>query len=445
MMSKILSACILIVLIVAAIFLRVPGNIAACPECNVILISIDTLRPDHLSAYGYQLRTPAIDQLAEDSVVFNNAIAQAPSTAPSHASIFTSLIPAAHGAFLSRQSSIRQDVPTLPEILKENGYRTGSFNGGGQLGEKFGFGRGFEVYDSFSRSDYENEKFSEKVAKGLTWINLDRTKKFFLFLHSYDIHVPYAPEKGDFLAIFPDYQGTMTLPISDRFLKRVNNKRVELKEPDIRFIKAAYDAEIRSVDRSIGLLVQSLKDEGLYDKTIIILTSDHGEEFGEHGFMGWHSHTLFDELLRIPLIIKLPKQARAGSRVDLQVSSIDILPTILESVGVGVSDTFHGKSLLSSVLGKTEGYSPYAISQKDRGNNLPTSARTLEWKLHKNKLYDLKEDPRETENVAEAHPQKKDELRKVIDEAKKLDSPAGQDKVEMDSEAVDQLKTLGYL
>jgi arylsulfatase A-like enzyme len=421
------------------------SKVASCPDCNVILISIDTLRYDHLSCYGYKHKTPAIDAFSKESVKFNTNISQAPSTAPSHASMLTGLIPASHGAFIKRETPIKAEVKTLAEILLSSGFRTVSFNGGGQLDKKLGFSRGFEVYDSYSEANYENEKFSDRVSKGIDWIGKNNKNKFFLFLHSYDIHVPYAPEKADLDAIFPDYKGSLTVPITDKFLKKVNAGKLKLSNEDKNFIVAAYDAEIKSVDRAFSTLIEYLKSSNLYDKTIIIFTSDHGEEFGEHGFMGWHSHTLFDELLRVPLLIKLPEQSFSDKEISTQTRTIDILPTLLDILNIKADPILQGKSLTGLIENSNAEFDPYAISQKDRSNSLPTSARTSDWKMYKQSLYDLKADPKEMKDVAEKNPEVKKELRAVIDDAKKLDDSSKNEKIEIEDDSVEQLKTLGYL
>ena len=446
-MSKAKIVFLTLLLAVSLIFFCFlsPRNKPFCPDCNVILVSIDTLRSDHLGCYGYQRAiSPAIDEFCEDAVVYETSISQAPSTAPSHASIFTSLIPAAHGAFLKRKTEIKTTIPTMAEILAINGFQTASYNGGGQLDKSLGFNRGFEIYDSFSEANYENEKMSDKVTKGLSWIKEHKGKKFFLFLHSYDIHVPYAPDKADLESLHPGYKGPVPIPVSDKFLKTVNSKKVKLSEDDKNFIISAYDAEIKSVDRAMKVLLDDLKKEGLYDKTIIVITSDHGEEFGEHGYMAWHSHTLYDELLRVPLIIKYPNQNLSGKRVSTQTRSIDILPTILEVLNLKMKAGFQGRSLLDLTMGKDDGFDLYAISQKDRLGSLPTSARTQDWKLYKQALFDLAKDPLEKKDVAAENLEIKTKLRSVIDESKKLDEPGSKEKVEIEDESVEQLKTLGY-
>ena len=167
-----------------------PDHGYRCADCNVILISIDTLRADHLGCYGYGPNTsPNIDEFSTDAVLFSTTIAQASSTEPSHASIFTSRIPAHHGAMRALRLPISPDVVTLPEVMQKAGYRTISYNGGGQVSAHYGFGRGFEVYDS-TRGE---NRFTEKVDAAIDWLENNAGEKFFFFLHSYEVHAPYKP------------------------------------------------------------------------------------------------------------------------------------------------------------------------------------------------------------------------------------------------------------
>lgn len=387
-----------------------------CLDCNVILVSIDTLRRDHLSAYGYsRLTSPSVAEFRDDAVFFDQAIAQAPSTAPSHASLFTSLVPSRHGASVSKKKAIRSDVKTMAEIMKEHGYQTASFNGGAQMNAVFGLGRGFDIYRSFEGGDYTQERFKDRVSEGIEWLERNKGNKFFLFLHSYDVHNPYSPEVR-YLDEFKDsdYAGEVKIPIDSTFLYSVNRRRRVISEADRRFIVSAYDGEIRGVDDGIRELLTYLRRVGLYDNTIIVFTSDHGEEFNEHGWMGWHSHTLYDELLRVPLAIKFPKQHFAGSEVATQVRSIDVLPTLLDVLGIDSLPNFQGRSLTRLASGRGDDDFPeYAVSERESRGKLPTSVRSAKWKLHGKRLYDLENDPGETKNVADAHPEIVDQLKAI--------------------------------
>ena len=352
------------------------GRKYACPDCNVILISIDTLRADHLGCYGYAAdTTPNIDRFSKDAVLFRTAIAHAPSTTPSHASIFTSLLPVHHGALRARQRPISDTVKTMAEILRDTGYRTISFNGGGQVSATYGFDRGFEIYES------EPGTFAQKVEKATQWMQQNPDAKFFMFLHTYEVHAPYQPDARLMEMFDADYTGDLGDAILPRLLININDGTVAIDEEDARHIVNAYDAEIRSMDLAFAQLVRAMAQEGLFENTIVVFTSDHGEEFGEHSQMGRHSHALYDEVLRVPLIIRLPDRKFAGTVVDRQVRGIDILPTVTDLLGLEHRDQFDGSSLTPLMMRRRDD-ERIAVSQIDtRHERIPSSIRTESEKL----------------------------------------------------------------
>jgi arylsulfatase A-like enzyme len=406
-----------------------------CSDCSVILISIDTLRADHLGCYGYGDDTsPHIDKFAKDSVLFKETIVQAPSTLPSHASIFTSLIPSHHGAFFALKTNISEDAVMMSEIFQKHGYRTVSYNGGGQVDGKFGFYRGFDVYESMGGN------FDVHVDKAIEWLENNPDEKYFMFLHTYEVHHPYTPKKV-YLDLFEDgYDGNLPMDISKDLLKQINQKNLVIDDRDREHIIDTYNAEIYSMDAAFGRLITFLKKENLYDGTVIIFTSDHGEEFGEHGWMGWHSHTLYDELLRVPLIIKFPNQKRSGKTVKMQVRSIDILPTLLDIVDIPSLETFEGVSLIG-FKGKEE---LYAISQRDTPTDThPISVRTSKWKLYDNLLFDLEKDPQELQNIT--NPSIFGELEYVKKYILSRGVTPSVQEIELHKELIEDLKSLGYI
>ena len=444
---KVIAAVLAVLFIVylGAVF-RSQSNDYLCPECNIILVSVDTLRPDHLGCYGYDKNTsPNIDLFCEDSVVFKTAIAQAPSTAPSHASIFTSLIPSSHGAFFSRKAPIAEDVPTIAELLKSTGFQTVSYNGGGQIVATFGFSRGFDLYQSYSEGDYTREFFVDRVKESIEWMEKNKERKFFLFLHSYEVHHPYSPAE-EFLDDFAkSYKGSLPRNVRGPLLRAINRGVVKANQEDRDYVKALYDAEIRSMDKGFGELVEYLKSSGLYDNSLIIFTSDHGEEFDEHGSIGWHSHTLYDELLKVPLMIKFPGSSFAGKKISDQVRGIDITPTILDVIEQPILEHFQGASLLPLVRGEGK-FDKFAVSQKDSRRPVPGSAlRTNEWKLINHRLYDLENDPTEQNNVADDNPSIYESFRNMLERLIARDRKEALDQFEIDPATLEQLRTLGYL
>ena len=417
------------------------------PDCNVILISIDTLRADHLGCYGYEKNTtPNIDELSKDSVLFKETIAQTSSTLPSHASIFTSLIPSHHGAFFSMKTPMPQEIVTMAEILKGNNYITISYNGGGQIAAEFGLNQGFDLYDSWPSKDIINETFIKKVNSAINWIKNNPGEKFFLFLHTYETHHPYTPKK-EYLDLFEeDYSGNLPMDTSKTLLKKINQKEIKINEEDKKHIISTYDAEIYSMDKAFGILVDFLKKENLYNNTIIIFTSDHGEEFGEHGMMGWHGHALYDEQLKVPLIIKFPDSKYASRIIGEQTRSIDILPTLLDILDIPASETFEGVSLISW-LKRKKNKEIFAVSQQDNsGPAHPTTIRTKKWKLYDSRLFNLKLDPLEKIDVAKEHESVdkylKDNLNEILQQRKIIYTG---EELEPDKETSEHLKSLGYV
>ena len=222
------------------------------PPQAVVLVSLDTLRPDHLGAYGYAKPTsPEIDRFRRDAVLFREAVANAPSTLPSHASILTSLGPLHHGASLARESGLRSGVPTLASVLKAAGFATASFNGGGQLDRTWGLDRGFDVYVSAAASasaDIGDDTMSQQVAAARPWLASVRTKPFFLFLHTYETHHPYTP-KPERLAVFEQgYAGRLPNDISIRLIQKINSGRKRLAPGDL----DAHRRRLRCRDRLGG-------------------------------------------------------------------------------------------------------------------------------------------------------------------------------------------------
>ena len=384
-----------------------------CRDCNVILVSIDTLRPDHLGCYGYSRPTsPNIDGFVPETAFFSTVVAQAPSTAPSHASMFTSHLPSRHGALVTKKQGISPKVATLAEILKERGLITGSFNGGGQLGKVFGFSRGFDEHKAYAGVNYGDEILAVRIEEAIRWLNRNKGRQFFLFLHTYEVHAPYAPS-DEFAAYFAaDYKGQLPKRIDQKLINRINKGKLKLSKDDRDQMVNLYDSEIRQMDSGFSRLIAYLKAQGLYDSSMIILTSDHGEEFGERGRMGVHSYTLYDELLRVPLMIKFPHGHFAGSRIDAQVRSIDIAPTILDVLGRPVPRSFEGQTLIDALAGRP--FAEFALSQKDsKALKISTSVRSKRWKTHKARLFDMEKDAGETRDVKEQEPAVFEKLQKI--------------------------------
>ncbi len=323
---------------------------------SILLISVDTLRADRLNCYGYTQRrtSPAIDALARDGILFERSIATSPWTLPSHASLLTSLSPTHHGAVASFADfmaaprdkrllpRLSEEHWTLAEALAGAGYETAAFTGGGTLDPQLGFDQGFALYDT---SMFKLSR--RRMGPLVDWIGAHGTHSFFLFWHTFEVHAPYVAT--EFLSEGSPRDGTTILERRlDRRAARLRLDRDAFSNLDLKRMLAAldaynvevcsalYDGGVRSFDRYLERLVGALRSDGLYDRMAIVLTSDHGEEFDErgNGFYNKHGHTLYEELLHVPLIIKLPGQAHAGTRVKSVVSALDVMPTLLELAGV---------------------------------------------------------------------------------------------------------------
>lgn len=412
---------------------------------NVVLISIDTLRADHLGAYGYSAKTsPNIDLFARSSIVFERTSAQAPSTLSSHASIFTSQIPQHHGASRSRELPLADEAITLTEILAGEGYQTASWNSGGQLAAIYRLNQGFEIYEEGP------DPFDWGLERGQKWLegHLQRgdSRPFFLFLHTYEVHHPYTPRPEDLALFAKTNPSGLPAEISIEKLTEINSSKGRLDAEDLAYIVATYDAEIHAVDRSFGRWIDFLRSKGLLEKTILILTSDHGEEFGEHGKVGWHSHTLYEELLHVPLIFRLPEARLAGTRLPLRVRSIDIAPTLLDLLGIAAPVNFEGRSLVPLMLpgGVLEEAPAIALRDNPRGWDIESFAlRRL--KITGPQLFDLEADPWEQRDLAAVDPDSwrrlHSELRRIVEQRKRLESKA----VVLGDEERERLRALGYV
>lgn len=422
------------------------------PDCNVILISIDTLRADHLGSYGYERETsPNIDIFSRDAVLFTRCMVQGTSTLISHASLFTALIPSHHGASFTQKYGLPEDTQTIASIMKENGYATVSFNEGGQLSAKFGMDRGFDLYDSGpEKRKITDLRFARIVDKGTSWLEQNPEKKFFMFLHSYGIHHPYMPTQEYLDLIEPGYKGPLGTSVSVDLIYKVFRGELTLEDEEKENIVLAYDAEIRRMDEAFGVLMDFLKKKSLYDNTIIVLTADHGEEFDDHGKIGMHAHTLFNELLNVPLIIKLPGSRSSGKVLDPLVASIDISPTLLDLAGLPGFQISDGLSLSGAIRGEEQAKGRFLISQRDHPDEY-TDPRywailSGKWKLYDDRLYDLENDPGERTDVSGQHPELKESLATTA--LKFMSEKPGElqrTRSEMDEELKKRLKSLGYI
>lgn len=407
-------------------------RIAMSKNYNVILIGIDTLRADHLGIYGYNRPTsPHIDALARGGMLFRKCFSQAPFTAPSFMSLMTSRYPTYHGITnnfqpcgdnRARAYTLDPDIPTLASVLRENGYRTGAFADGGNMHGKIGFSRGFDYYgeprqDTIDESALANSSrapvFHGPIpAKEIfLWLKEFKKENFFLFLHTYAVHSPWLVPMmyKEMFGSASRYAKDTSMSDLNSYISFLKNTASEFKNGDKEALSdyiALYDGAIRYADDFVGKLISVLDTLGILDTTILIFTSDHGEEFFEHGALG-HGQ-LYNELLHVPLIVKIPGFGRSET-VSRQVRSIDIMPTILELTRIKAGIPMHGASLLDSrnedhdrvVIAETEPVG-YAVQKENTKHIYYAHARSPKAESRGiGELYDVASDPGEKNNIAE--------------------------------------------
>ena len=301
---------------------------------NIILIVIDTLRADHLGCFGYHRNTsPNIDAFAAESVLFTKAVCTAPWTTPSIASIMTSCYSSTLG-MSGPPKPIPPQFPCLAEVLGQNGYTTFGLVSHLYAAGRLGFARGFDAFDESFMAGHHAVSSSSVTGRALTFLKQERRKPFFAFLHYFDPHYNYVlHSKYDF---YPDYKGDVT---SGDDIKSLRGRIGDLSADDLGYLQALYDSEVAHTDEHVGRLLEEIKKLGLYDNSIIIITSDHGEELGERGHIG-HRIKLYQEMIHVPLMIKPPG---APAKVfDRYVSLLDLAPTILKCVDLSMPDGIEG-------------------------------------------------------------------------------------------------------
>jgi arylsulfatase A-like enzyme/predicted Zn-dependent protease len=402
---------------------------------NVILVSLDTTRADHLGCYGdADARTPAIDSLARSGVLFSQAATPAPLTLPAHSSIMTGFYPTYHGVRLNGTTALSQSQTTLAEAFARQGYQTGAFVGAFVLDGRWGLNQGFGVYDD----QFDLRKFkhidlaavqrpaNEVIDAALHWLDARRNAPFFAWVHLYDAHSPYEPPE----------------PFRSEFRSRG--------------LPGLYDGEIAFADQQVGRVLAWLRTTGLDQQTIIVIVGDHGEGLGSHG-EGTHGFFVYDYALHVPFIVATPIDELHGVRVDSQVSLVDVFPTVLALAGVDSNAKAHGRSLLPVMFKPTspEQERVYAYSESmppslQYGWSALHSLRSPRYKFiqaPRPELYDLAKDPSEATNVFSQHRalagDMARELERLMTETSK-DAPAPE-AANLDKETLERLASLGYV
>jgi arylsulfatase A-like enzyme len=431
---------------------------------DVLVLLVDALRADRLGAYGHgRPTTPALDALARDSVLFEQAIAQSTFTKTSVASLFTGLFPYRHGVYWggNRENPERvtsdvlpQRLTTLAEVLHAHGYLTAAWVQNSHLRRFMGFAQGFVAWHD---QQGPIERINRRVARFAA--GPGRRHPYFAYVHYIDLHDPYRP-RPPYDALFGDTAGVydgVDFAAWGAHLDDLRAGRRRLTAGQLEGLGALYDGQLRHVDDQIGRLLAELRAAGLYDRTLIVLTSDHGEGFMEHGFIS-HSAAPYDELLRVPLLVKFPGGRFAGARVGEQVRLVDLFPTLLEAVGVtgrSTVDAVDGCSLLPLVRGGASTARPdqcsVAVAEiAEDGDSWTLAVRTGRFKLIRrqdrpHELYDLVEDPGERVDLAGEGRPEEAALARLAETIAAERATTASEKIELDSQLVRELKALGYL
>ena len=439
------------------------------PVRNVLVVSIDSLRADHVGCYGYpKPTTPAMDEFAAGNLRFENSYSSSPWTLPTHASMFTGLTPTAHGA-TKFKSSLRPGAKTLASVLKKNGLKTVAVVCAPLLQKRYGLHNGFDIYDTDLIPPEYEEALLSKVAgkvtdKALKYFDENSNNPFFLFLHYWDPHYDYNPPK-EYADIFdPDYEGS----INGQNIRYRKDMTPDMNPRDLRHIVSLYDAEIRYTDDQIKRLLAGLAGRGLDSNTMVIITSDHGEEFLEHGWKG-HTNTCYEESIKVPLMMKIPWVNPALSVSKEYVGTIDIFPTILDALNVKNEGLiFQGLSLMSTITQDKKLPRSYLTAETRYGHTAPPLTKVGPWKAlitpdrhkfhdygkkskgYRSLLFDLDEDPGEQADLSEKRPELSGQYHKTLSDEFARQKQLSQkiklsENKKLDKKTKEVLQGLGYV
>ncbi len=413
------------------------------PPCNVLLISIDSLRADHLGCYGYESPTglspsPRLDQLAEQGILFESTLSTTSWTMPSHHALFSGLPDLVHGA-TDDWHGPSPDRPVLAQRLLDRGYRTAGYFSGPYLQPQYGFAKGFEEYENVTalpmqfdipkeerdlgaieRSFHEAATARQVTSRGEEFLREQSTDApFFLFLHYFDVHYDYAPPREQYAERFRP--GRRPPQIDGRWFMENPDIHPEMDPRLLEDVLSYYDGEIYWVDSQLGILFDTLEELGLQENTLVAVVADHGDEFFEHGQKG-HRKTLYQESLRIPLILRWPAKWEGPHRVPNRVSIVDVAPTILECIGVATPrvspSATRGTSLIGLIDGSETGRREQLGFLRDRSNKDRPVEQWALWTgpymvsvtltggnavpVLSGEIYDLEKDPEERNNLRDS-------------------------------------------
>ncbi|MFH1681773.1 MAG: sulfatase [Candidatus Eisenbacteria bacterium] len=455
---------------------------------NVLLVTIDTLRSDHLSAYGYPRETsPAFDRLAGGGALLTNVVAATPFTQPSTASLITGLYPHTHGV-RNHPNLLADRHVTLAEVLRGEGYLTAAFSSHGLLVPEWGFGQGFRLFERVGspirfdvtllghalwrlgiRRPARSLCADAVTERALRWLRSEPRTPFFLWLHYLDPHFPYVPPE-EYARAFDS--GTGVDSLTDLQWPDGRRRIFDLTLTEERVLKNVdlYDGEVRFTDDQVARVLGRLEETDLLRRTIAVITADHGESLGEHGLYFAHTHFLYDPAMMIPLAVSYPPEVPPGTKISQTASGLDVMPTILDLAGAPVPEGLEGRSLAPLLRGGKDGPPSAVFGENGRtvvGNLEEENPRwTVEgdagrWRMvraggsklilipepegDRFELYDLTSDPRETNNIAAENPARADSLKALLLGWIAEEKSGSTFKDEVDEETMRALRELGYI
>lgn len=452
------SAWLVLVLAAALPILGLAERLSSRPDGpKIVVILVDVLRADHLGAYGYERDTsPNIDALAADAVVFEQTVAQSTFTKTSVASLFSGLYPHHHGVYIAADlkdpndrpttDKLRDELQTVAERLSDQGLVTAAWVENPQLQAHMGFDQGFDLFRD------QPGPTKTIVREFRTWQrSVGRRQPFYAYLHIMDLHAPYFPKPpwdtkfGHYNDRFVDLDTKGWL----EFRKGVRQGEIQPSQSDLDQLRALYDGQLGYVDSQIGRILADLKASRLYDQSMIVLIGDHGDAFMEHDFI-FHSNTPYEELIRVPLIVKLPDSAHAGSRVKEPVALIDLSRTLLEFAGAPGGEALDGRNLLPlATAGANAPGTPVRAIISEYLDIIAVRAGTFKYIQHPDRepeLYDLGSDPAERVDLAGLRPEIENRLEQVAAHVvASREALEDLEQVAIDEESLEKLEALGYL
>lgn len=428
----------------------VPERQAPPPPTNVIVFLVDTVRADKLHPFNPESRvqTPGLDAWARHTAVFQQGHTQENWTKPSVATLLTGLLPWQHTA-TSGEAVLPSSANMLSERLGDAGFQTGAFICNGYVSDKFGFEQGWGSFRNYIREGRRTQaRFV--AADVLEWLDgRDEDKPFFLYVHTIDPHVPYMPPESMLALYDPDpYTGPIDFGRDRELLEKIKSGTLRTTARDRVHLEALYDGEITYHDVHFNSILEGLERRGLDNNTMVVFTADHGEEFFDHESCG-HGHSLYEELLHVPMMIRVPGRTDARVDVDEPVGLVDVVPTVLEALGHDVPSDLPGRSLLPLIEGRSaDAPTPVVSGFMEGWRSVVVGRYKLIQRTHRRMMvYDLQEDPGEQEDIADARPLLVRYLRAMLGLrlAGRTRPRHLAERTEIDPETDEQLRQLGYV